>query len=37
MSSESEKYHELILGLLKDQSSDISDIKEDLAELKTLT
>ena len=32
--STGKEYNELILDLLKEQGSDISDIKEDLAELK---
>jgi ElaB/YqjD/DUF883 family membrane-anchored ribosome-binding protein len=33
--STGKEYNELILDLLKEQSKDISDIKEDIAELKT--
>lgn len=33
--STSKEYNELILDLLKEQGKDISDIKEDVAELKT--
>jgi ElaB/YqjD/DUF883 family membrane-anchored ribosome-binding protein len=33
--STSKEYNELILDLLKEQGKDISDIKEDIAQLKT--
>ena len=33
--STSKEYNDLILDLLKEQGKDISDIKEDIAELKT--
>ena len=35
MSATSKEYNELILDLLKEQGKDISDIKEDVAQLKT--